>query len=105
MIADIDTMPAYSVSMYIAYLMPEYSVMYPKTSSESPIGMSKGGRDSSAMAATKKMPNPSSWGKTYQTLMSEPKSMKVDCDSTIPTRDSVPACTATAMAARMSGSS
>ena len=43
---------------------PEYSVMYPETSSDSAIGMSNGGCVSSACTATMKMRNPRNWVRT-----------------------------------------
>ena len=60
------------------------------------IGMSNGGRVSSASNDTMKMRNPTIWGNTNHS----------DCwASVIPTRERVPACMTTATVARMSGSS
>ena len=50
--------PAYSPRKNIVKRMPEYSVRYPITSSDSAIGMSKGVRFSSARAAVMKIPKP-----------------------------------------------
>src|SRR5512143_505283 len=46
--------------------MPEYSMLYPATSSDSASPMSKGARPSSAMAAMMKMRAPSGDRTTYQ---------------------------------------
>ena len=89
-------MPAYSDSKNSPKRMPVYSVMWPKMISESAIGMSNGGRESSARLAITKMMNPAIWGKTNQYDF---------WASTMPTSDSVPACIETADAARTKGSS
>ena len=73
-----------------------YSVYAPKMISESAIGMSKGGRVSSASAAIMKMAAPSGCVSTYQYRC---------CASAMPTSDSVPACITTATAASTIGSS
>ena len=64
--------------------------------SESAIGMSNGGRVSSASDATMKMPAITGCVRTYQYCC---------WASTMPTSDSVPACMTTATAASTSGSS
>ena len=43
---------------------PEYSVMYPETSSDSAIGMSNGGWVSSACTAIMNTTNPMNWVRT-----------------------------------------
>ena len=45
----------------IRYLMPEYSVKKPATSSDSPSGRSNGTRLLSAMPATRKSRNATGW--------------------------------------------
>src|SRR4051795_309035 len=47
-------MPKYSARKKIAYLNPEYSVMWPATISDSPSGMSNGVRFDSTSPETKK---------------------------------------------------
>ena len=64
--------------------------------SESAIGMSNGGRVSSASEATRKITNPTGWLITYQYC---------SWASTIPIIESVPACITTAAAPSTSGSS
>ena len=58
--ADITTMPPYSDSRKNANFNPVYSVYAPKMISESAIGISNGGRVSSATAAIMKITNPTS---------------------------------------------
>ncbi len=60
------------------------------------MGMSNGGRISSATVAIMKITNPTGWVRTYQ---------KLCWASVIPTSESVPACITTAAADRISGSS
>jgi hypothetical protein len=64
--------------------------------SESAMGMSNGGRVSSATAAIMNTPNMTGWVNTYQYCC---------WASLIPMSDTVPACMTTATAARISGSS
>src|SRR5436309_11920936 len=60
------TMPAYSDRRKNANFSPVYSVYAPKMISESAIGMSKGGRVSSASEAIRKITAPTGWVKMYQ---------------------------------------
>src|SRR5207244_11996110 len=60
------TIPPYSASRKNANFSPVYSVIAPKMISESAIGMSNGGRVSSASDATTKIPNPMACGNTNQ---------------------------------------
>src|SRR6056300_630567 len=64
-IAHIKRMFAYSPSQNIAYIIPEYSVWYPATSSASASGKSNGGRLVSAKADIKKITNIGNNGMTY----------------------------------------
>src|SRR5438270_840811 len=94
--AESATIPPYSASRKNANRRPVYSVYAPKMISESAMGMSNGGRVSSASEDTMKMPNPTICGNTYH----------IWCwDWAMPIRDSVPACITTAAAARINGSS
>src|SRR3989442_15982321 len=49
--------PKYSAMKNVAYLKPEYSVMWPATISDSPSGKSNGVRFDSTRPATKKIAN------------------------------------------------
>src|SRR6266511_5335459 len=60
------TMPAYSDRRKKANFSPVYSVYAPKMISESAMGMSKGGRVSSASEAIMKIKNITGWVNTYQ---------------------------------------
>ena len=79
------TIPAYSASMKKAKRSPVYSVHGPMTTSLSAIGASKGGRCSSAVAATRKTSAPGSCQISHHG----------DQASTTPARESVPAAIAT----------
>src|SRR3954447_10224134 len=93
--AESTTMPAYSASRNSAKRSPEYSVYGPTTSSESAIGMSNGGRWSSARPATSSTKAAGACHSNHHGRHA----------SAIPTSDSVPAAIATLLAASTSGSS
>src|SRR6478735_9283903 len=63
--ADITTMPPYSESRKNANFSPVYSVYAPKMISESAMGMSKGGRVSSARDEIMNTRNMTGWLTTY----------------------------------------
>src|SRR4051812_35312054 len=88
-------MPTYSASMNRANRMPVYSVIGPMMISDSAIGMSNGGRRSSASPATKKTTPPMNCQGSHHHCHA----------STMPVIDSVPAAIATEEAASTSGSS
>src|SRR5690606_39542998 len=86
---------SYSASMKSAKRMPVYSVIGPMMISDSAIGMSNGGRRSSASPATKNTTPPMACHGSHHHCHA----------STMPGSDSVPAAIATEEAASTSGSS
>ena len=89
-------MPPYSASRKNANFRPVYSVYAPKMISESAIGMSNGGRVSSARAAIMKMMNIGNSGITVH---------RSCCSSTMPIIEVAPVTMTTEAAASTRGSS
>src|ERR1043166_4894030 len=84
-------MPMYSARKNVAYLNPEYSVMWPATISDSPSGTSNGVRFDSTKAETKNRRNaaPPHGVKTNQRGTKPPKTYP-SCPATIASAESDP---------------
>src|SRR3954470_8751004 len=85
---------------------PEYSVMYPETSSDSAIGMSNGVWVNSACTAIMKITNPMNWVRTYGLPRpSQPNISPEFWATTMPCMFIVPAWITTPSTAKTMGSS